>query len=129
LFLNRGKWKGEQLISGAWIEQATRVHVPASLPLERLSGADGRGVYGYNWWVNGIKPDGKRKWPGAPPGTYSASGYNNNDMFIIPEWNMVIVRLGLDQRELTITDTIYSTFIQKLGRAIMDVTSEGRMEK
>jgi CubicO group peptidase (beta-lactamase class C family) len=125
LFLNRGKWKGKQLISRAWVEQATRAQVPASLPLEHLSGADGRGVYGYNWWLNGIKHDGKRKWPGAPPGTYSASGYNNNDMFVIPEWNMVIVRLGLDQTEFNITDTIYGTFIQKLGQAIMNVTSEG----
>ena len=129
LFLNRGKWKGKQLISGAWVEQAPRVQVPASLPLEHLSGADGRGVYGYNWWVNSIKHDGKRKWPGAPSGTYSASGYNNNDMFVIPEWNMVIVRLGLDQTEFNITDTIYGTFIQKLGQAITDVTTEGRMEK
>jgi CubicO group peptidase (beta-lactamase class C family) len=127
LFLNRGKWKGKQLISRAWVEQATRAQVPASLPLENLSGADGRGVYGYNWWLNGIKHDGKRRWPGAPTNTYSASGYNNNDMFVIPKWNMVIVRLGLDQTEFPITDTIYSTFLQKIGQAIMDVTSEGRM--
>jgi len=138
LFLNRGKWKGEQLISSTWVEQATRAHVPASLSLELLSGADGRGVYGYNWWVNGIKPDadirrgrtsdrrGKRRWPGAPDGTYSASGYNNNDMFVIPKWNMVIVRLGLDQTEFKITDKIYGTFIQKIGQAIMDVASARR---
>ena len=124
LFLNRGKWRGKQLISGAWVEQATRTHVPVSLPLELLSGADGRGVYGYNWWVNGIKPDGKRRWPGAPLGTYSASGYNNNDMLVIPEWNMVIVRLGLDQNEFKITDTIYSTFIQKLSQAIMSAKNK-----
>ncbi len=123
LFLNQGKWKGKQLISRDWVEQATRAQVPASLPLESLSGADGRGVYGYNWWVNDIKPNGKRKWPGAPHGTYSASGYNNNDMFVIPEWNMVIVRLGLDQTEFKITDKIYGTFLQKIGQAIMDVTS------
>ena len=120
LFLNKGKWKGKQLISSAWVYQATRAQVPASLPLEDLSGADGRGVYGYNWWVNSIKHDSKRKWPGAPAGTYSASGYNNNDMFVIPEWDMVIVRLGLDQNEFPITDTIYGTFIEKIGRAIMD---------
>lgn len=127
LFLNQGKWNGKQLLSRAWVEQATRAHVPASLLLEHLSGADGRGVYGYNWWVNGVKPNGKRRWPGAPPGTYSASGYNNNDMFVIPEWDMVIVRLGLDQTDFVITDTIYGTFIQELGQAIMDVTSESRM--
>jgi CubicO group peptidase (beta-lactamase class C family) len=129
LFLNRGKWKSKQLISGAWIDQATRPQVPVSLPLAYLSGADGRGVYGYNWWINSIKPDGKRKWPGAPAGTYSASGYNNNDMFIIPEWNMVIVRLGLDENEFRITDAIYGTFLKKLGHAIIDISTEGGMEK
>jgi CubicO group peptidase (beta-lactamase class C family) len=122
LFLNHGKWNGKQLISEAWVTEATKSHVPSSMPLARNSGADGRGVYGYNWWRNGIKPDGKRKWPGAPPGTYSASGYNNNDMFVIPEWNMVIVRLGLDQNEFIITDEIYSNFLQKIGRSITNIT-------
>jgi hypothetical protein len=90
------------------------------MPLGRLSGADGRGVYGYNWWVNSTKHDDKRKWHGAPVGTYAACGYNNNDMFIIPEWDMVIVRLGLDQNDFKITDEIYGTFIEKVGQAIMD---------
>jgi CubicO group peptidase (beta-lactamase class C family) len=119
LFLNRGKWKNKQLISASWIDIATKSHVPASTPLETLSGADGRGAYGFNWWVNGIKPNGKRNWPGAPLGTYAASGYNNNDMFVIPEWNMVIVRLGLDQNEFAITNTIYSTFLKKVSQAII----------
>ena len=118
LFLNRGRWKDKQLISAAWVEAATKAHVPASMPLEDLSGADGRGTYGYNWWANGIKADGKRKWPGAPVGAYAASGYNNNDMFVIGEWNMVIVRLGLDQRDFPITDAIYDRFLEKVGGAI-----------
>jgi CubicO group peptidase (beta-lactamase class C family) len=118
LFLNRGKWKDKQLISASWVDTATRAHVSASTPLEPLSGADGRGTYGYNWWTNDIKENGKRKWPSAPHCTYSASGYNNNDMFIIPKWNMVIVRLGLDQRDFPITDAIYSAFLKKVGRAV-----------
>jgi len=118
LFLNRGNWNGKQLVSKSWVDTATKPHVSASLPLAILSGADGRGVYGYNWWANGIRPNGKRNWPGTPHGTYAASGYNNNDMFVIPEWNMIIVRLGLDQNEFDITDTIYSTFLQKVGEAI-----------
>ena len=77
-------------------------------------------MYGYNWWVNGIKPNGKRNWPGAPLGTYAASGYNNNDMFVIPKWKMVIVRLGLDQSEFGITSAIYSTFLEKVGKAITE---------
>ena len=122
LFLNRGKWDGHQLISAQWVETATKPHVPASLPLWPDSGADGRGVYGFNWWANGIKADGQRQWPGAPAGAYSASGYNNNDMFIIPEWNMVIVRLGLDQSQRPITDAVYSNFIEKVGQAISEAS-------
>ena len=118
LFLNRGNWNGQQLISAAWVDQATSAHIPASLPLGRFSGADGRGVYGYNWWVNGIKANGKRKWPGAPVAAYSATGYNNNDLFVIPEWKMVIVRLGLDQEDFHMSDVVYGTFLGKVGQAI-----------
>lgn len=117
LFLNRGKWKDKQLISAAWVDAATKSQVPLSIPVEEFSAADGRGTYGYNWWVNGAGADGGRKWPGAPAGTYSASGYNNNDMFIIPEWNMVVVRLGLDQNDVPMKDATYNAFLQKIGRA------------
>jgi len=118
LFLNGGNWAGRQLISRQWIETATRSHVAPSMPLWRDSGADGRGVYGFNWWMNGARVDGSRKWPGAPVGTYAACGYNNNDMFIVPEWNVVIVRLGLDQEQFRITDRIYGEFIRRIGLAI-----------
>jgi CubicO group peptidase (beta-lactamase class C family) len=126
LFLNKGKWKNKQLISADWIKTATKAHVPADIPLHELSGADGRGVYGFNWWVNGKKADGTRKWPGAPAGTYAASGYNNNDMFVIPEWNTVIVRLGLDQNSKQITDKTYSTFIQRIGQSITQPSDKSR---
>jgi CubicO group peptidase (beta-lactamase class C family) len=119
LYLNRVQWKGKQLLSEKWVDTASRVQVPASLPWGHPeSGIDGRGVYGFNWWVNGIKPDGKRLWPGAPLGTYAASGHNNNKMFIVPEWNMVIVRLGLDQNDGKIGDAVWSTFVGKVGQAL-----------
>ncbi len=118
LFLNRGTWGDTQLLSADWVDAATTVQVPASLPLADPQGnIEGPGVYGYNWWVNG-RDESIRKWPDAPAGSYAASGYNNNDMFVLPEWNMVIVRLGLDQNECEITDDIYSTFLQNVGRAV-----------
>jgi CubicO group peptidase (beta-lactamase class C family) len=119
LFLNRGRWKGEQIIPESWVREATSVQVKASTPLGHPeSGIDGRGVYGLNWWVNGIRPDGSRKWPGAPAGTFSASGYNNNDLFIISEWSMVIVRLGLDQRDRKISDAEYGEFLRLVGESL-----------
>ena len=117
LFLNRGQWNGKQIIGAEWVDMATRSQVPLSISLGKFSAADGRGTYGFNWWVNGINPQGQRKWPDLPASAYSASGYNNNDMFIIPEWNMVVVRLGLDQKDVPLGDATYNTFLKKVGLA------------
>lgn len=119
LFLNRGMWDGQRVISAEWVDAATRNHVPATMPPGHMkSDIDGAGVYGYNWWINGVKSDGRRMWPGAPVGTYAASGYNNNKMFVVPEWRMVIVRLGLDAADGEITPVVYAQFLEKVGQAI-----------
>ena len=122
LFLNRGNWDGKQLISSDWVAQATQTQVPASTPFGHPeSGIEGPGMYGYNWWTNGVKPNGRRKWPGLPAGAFAASGYDNNDMFVIPAWGMVVVRLGLDQTGydgFAISDKTYAAFLRRVGGAI-----------
>ena len=117
LFLNRGNWNGKQLISAQWVDQATRVQVPATVPhgFEERS-SEGPGEYGFNWWINGVKPDGKLKYPNAPPGTYCGAGHNNNYCFVIPEWNMVICRLGLDG---SAGDKVWNNFLAKVGEAVI----------
>lgn len=120
LMLHRGNWRGRQLLSPAWVDAATSVQVPADLPLGHPeSNIDGRGVYGFNWWCNALGADGKRRWPGVPVGAYAASGYNNNDLFVIPEWDLVIVRLGLDEStDGPISTTVYAEFLRLLGEAL-----------
>jgi CubicO group peptidase (beta-lactamase class C family) len=116
LFLNQGNWNGTQLISRDWVAAATSVQVPRDLPLGHAeSSIDGRGVYGFNWWVNGIQADGRRKWPGAPAGTFAGAGFNNNRCFVIPEWDMVVVRLGLDGN---VPDAVWNEFLTRLGGAV-----------
>lgn len=122
LFLNRGNWAGRQLLDARWVEQATSVQVPATTPwAQPESGIDGRGVYGFNWWTNGVAPDGQRHWAAAPEGTFAASGHNNNRMFVIPEWQMVIVRLGLDQKDVKISQDVWNEFLGRVGNAISAV--------
>ena len=129
MFLNEGNWAGKQLVPALWIREATRVQVPPSIPNAlATSNRKGSGVYGYHWWPNGITPDGKRRWPDAPVCTYSRSGHNNNDLFIIPAWKMVIVRLGLDQQEDEITTTEYNVFLKRIGEAILDPVVEGGLK-
>lgn len=117
LFLNRGRWKGRQLLAASWVDAATKVQVRSAMPwAQPASRIDGRGVYGHNWWVNGIGANGKRKWPGAPAGTFAACGYNNNKCFVIPEWRMVIVRLGTDGN---VKDSVWSKFLGMIGKAVL----------
>ncbi|MEZ0385832.1 MAG: serine hydrolase domain-containing protein, partial [Verrucomicrobium sp.] len=116
LYLNQGKWNGRQLISKKWCEEATQIQVPATLPWGHPdSGIDGRGSYGYNWWVNGVQADGALKYPHAPPGLFVAAGHNNNRCFVIPAWDMVIVRLGLDGDA---SDMVWSDFLGRVGEAV-----------
>lgn len=116
LFLNRGRWDGRQVVPESWVAEATRVQVPATLPwAQPESEIDGRGVYGYNWWRNGVQPGGTRKLPAAPESSFWASGHNNNKCFVIPEWDMVIVRLGLDGKA---QDEAWNGFLAEVAESL-----------
>lgn len=119
LFLNKGNWDGNQLISKEWIELATSVQVPESIPVADTDRGYliGPGFYGFNWWVNGRKANGETKFPGAPEGCFFASGSNNNKCIVIPQWNMVVVRMGEDGYPAN-SDIIYGTFLRMLGESI-----------
>lgn len=80
--------------------------------------ADGRGIYGFNCWVNGIKPDGKRPWPSAPPRTFLARGFNNNVCFVVLEWDLVLVRIGTASEPGTRFDAFWDTVFTKLAPGI-----------
>ncbi|MGH7754241.1 MAG: serine hydrolase domain-containing protein, partial [Gemmatimonadales bacterium] len=127
LFLNQGGWNGRQLISRDWVRQATSVQVEGSTPwAQPESKIDGRGSYGFNWWRNGEGADGRRKWPAAPAGTFAAMGHNNNVCFVVPEWQLVIVRLGLDEADHKVTDQEWSGFLRQVGLALRDARDGGR---
>jgi CubicO group peptidase (beta-lactamase class C family) len=129
LFLNQGNWDGEQLINKDWVMNATTVQVPSSIPVADTDRANlvGPGCYGFNWWVNGEKADGTMKLPGAPKSSYFASGANNNRCFVIPEWNMVVVRMGTDGN-IDNADLVYGVFLEKLGESIFDLDSKVGIE-
>ncbi len=118
LLLNHGQWNGRQLISAKWIRDATSVQVPASIPNAWTKSAiEGPGQYGFNWWRNAPGPDGRMTWPGAPADVFAASGHNNNKLFVIPSWRMVIVRLGLDQADRKWSDEAQGDFLRLVGTA------------
>lgn len=80
LYLNKGKWNGEQILDEDWIDYTVK-------PVE---GSDGQ--YGAHFWLNagGVYPD-------VPRDLFSANGFQGQHVFIIPSKDLVVVRLGLKE--------------------------------
>jgi len=74
LFLNKGQWEGEQIISRQWVEEATKTQLVIS---------DSEDSYGYGWWLDP-----------AVEGGYRADGRGGQYIFVLPEWDMIIVTTG-----------------------------------
>lgn len=113
LYLSRGRWKRKQLLSASFVGEATMTQVPAALPGRSASLLSG--AYGFYWWTNG-----RRRWPAAPPGIYAARGAGTNLCFVVPEWNMVLVRMGNSDLPGTPAeqDQLWRTFFAKLVDAL-----------
>lgn len=77
LYLNRGRWEGEQLLPWRWVDQSTR---PAGLAAPRGRGRI-YGGYGYLWWLRGPRERG----------AYLASGYGGQYIYVSPAEDMVVV--------------------------------------
>jgi CubicO group peptidase (beta-lactamase class C family) len=86
LYLNNGRVNGEQVLLADWVRLTTTPSTAAPL-----------GEYGLQWWLNaGAKNNtGNRKFPTLPTDMYYASGYEGENIFIIPSKKLMVVRLGL----------------------------------
>lgn len=84
LYLNRGKWNGQQIVSEAWVD-FSRTPAPAT----RTTGRQ----YGGQWW---LVPDSRTD---LPQDAYSTSGARGQYTIVVPSYNLVIVRRGLDWRD------------------------------
>jgi CubicO group peptidase (beta-lactamase class C family) len=81
LFAREGNWKGDQLISEGWIEQSTRAD----------TSTDPSQDYQYFWWVNTLN--------GEDHHHFSARGKYGQYIYVNPEKDLVIVRLGKEEGE------------------------------
>lgn len=118
LYLNRGNWDGKQLLSKSWCEMATTNQVPLNTSVFQGDRANvkGSGSYGFNWWVN--SPDGLSRMPDAPLHTAYLSGFNHNICCIIPEWDMVIIRMGDDKNPPEGKHIVWNEFLKRVGEAM-----------
>ena len=114
LFLNDGTWEDQQILPESWSAVATVNQVPKGLDLAATdrNDLDGRGTYGYNWWVIN-KAEGA-----SPVDAYYTSGLNHNVCLVVPEWDMVIVRMGMDGNPEYGKHLLYSELLQRLAPGI-----------
>jgi CubicO group peptidase (beta-lactamase class C family) len=77
LFLDGGKWKGEQIISKDWVINSTKQQISA-----------GNSGYGYQWWIRSFQADGKKL------DSFYAIGLDGQFIIVIKELKMVIVFTG-----------------------------------
>ena len=81
LYLNKGRWNGEQIFPESWVE-FSRTPAPST---------QGRGgFYGGQWW---LVPDDRTD---IPPDAYSTAGHRGQYTVVVPSYDLVIVRRGLD---------------------------------
>ena len=85
LFLNKGSWKGKQLISEEWIQKA-------------LKSSPAKKNYGYMWWLN--KKGTDRYWEGVPENVFYASGFGGNFIIIVPDKELVVVTRWLEPSQI-----------------------------
>lgn len=85
--LNDGAWDGKRLLSKEWIELATNERTKLLIPGMGESGAP----YGLLWWLD-FGGD-------SVPHNYSSLGLFGNNMTVIPELDLVGVRLVGNDRE------------------------------
>ena len=86
LYLNDGYWLGERILPETWVEYTTTPSLAAP-----------RGEYGGHWWLNSGNPDNRanRLYPNLPSDAFSAEGFEEQYLMVIPSLNLVIVRLGV----------------------------------
>jgi CubicO group peptidase (beta-lactamase class C family) len=90
LYLHDGVWNGERVLPEGWVEYSL-TPAPAA-PL---------GQYGAQWWLNAGEPadSTRRRWPHLPRDLYWASGFQGQYVVVLPSHDMVIVRLGMMERD------------------------------
>ncbi len=82
LFLRKGKWENQQLISEKWVNAVRQPSLPNK-------------DYGYMWWINTTQ-----RWKDVSPKVYFAAGFGGNYIVIDNEHDLVIVARWMDDSKM-----------------------------
>ena len=106
LYLQDGVWNGERILPPGWVDYTRR---PSS------TAPDGK--YGAHFWTNGTAEmeDSARPFKDLPADAFLASGYEGQNIVIVPSQELVVVRLGMTKERNTWD---IATFVAEILAAI-----------
>ena len=108
LYLNKGKWEGEQVVPEDWIRESFKMHVDFGNQGQDVIG------YGYLWWIQRPDPQGD-----GQQNIYAARGAKGQYIFIVSEHDMVVV-VNADTRsreqQRNIVEFLYSHILPAVER-------------
>lgn len=81
LYLQNGRWKDAQIIDSQWV---SFVRQPAK---------HSKGLYGGHFWLN----EHGAAYPELPHDLFSCNGFQGQRVFIFPDRDLVVVRMGLSE--------------------------------
>jgi CubicO group peptidase (beta-lactamase class C family) len=79
LYLHKGDWNGEQIVSAEWVRQSTKIDISSGSAWD----------YQYQWWI-----------PSTDTDDFMAVGHLGQYVYVSPENDVVIVRLGKGRGKL-----------------------------
>lgn len=86
-FLNKGSWKNQKILPGAWIEKSARPH-PGNRGINIPGEDSGKMGYSYSWWTKEYMEAGRKIH------MYAAGGWGGQHIMVLPEVETVVVFTG-----------------------------------
>lgn len=83
LYLQKGRWKDQQLVPAEWVERAITPDAPHLMPGRNNQSSSNRYGYGFQWWI-----------PEKPMGDFFAAGIYNQYIYVYPEKDFIVVKLS-----------------------------------
>jgi CubicO group peptidase (beta-lactamase class C family) len=83
LFLRRGAWGNQRILSERWLQLMT-------------TPTDIKPVYGFLWWLN----TDRKQYPSASAGSFFALGSGGNVIWVDPQHDLVVVVRWMDNRAI-----------------------------
>ena len=128
LFLNNGNWNGQQLVAASWVNDATRVHVPANIRRGHIRRATSMAAAAMDS-IGGAMARSQTAHESSRLRRQTCFGHRDTTTtcaLSFLEWDVVIVRLGVDGN---VKDEVWNVFLQTFREALDADSSESREAK